>query len=55
MHMVSRKDLDRVELEIVRISKKSDDGGDSQRRRANKRRGNGFCQRIGFIRDNDAS
>ena len=32
--------------------KKSDDGGNSQRRGANKRRG---CQRIGFDRDSNAS
>ena len=34
---------------------KSDDGCDSQRRSANKRRGNCVCQRIGFIRDSNAS
>ena len=51
MHMVSKTDLNSAELETVRVSKKSDDGGKSQRRRANKRRGNSVCQRIGFIRD----
>ena len=34
---------------------KSDNGGNSQRRGANKRRGNSVCQRIGFIRDSNAS
>ena len=33
----------------------SDDGGDSQQRGAHKRRGDGICQRIGFIRDSNAS
>ena len=54
MHMVSRKDIS-AELESVRASEKSDDGGDSQRRGASKRRGNGVWQRIGFIRDSNAS
>ena len=40
MHIVSRKDFNSPELETVRISKKSDDGGNSQRRGAHKRRGN---------------
>ena len=35
--------------------KKSDDGGNSQRRGANKRRSNFVCQGIGFIRDSNAS
>ena len=30
MHMVSKKDLNKAELETVRISKKSDDGSYSQ-------------------------
>ena len=55
MHMVSGKDFHKTELETVRISKKSDDGGDSQRRGAHKRRGDGKCQRIGFFRDSNAS
>ena len=33
----------------------SDDGDDGQRRRANERRSNSVCQRIGLIRDGDAS
>ena len=33
----------------------SDDGDDGQRRRANKRRSHGKDQRIGVIRDSDAS
>ena len=33
---------------------KSDDGSDSQRRGAHKRRGNSVCQRIGFLRDSEA-
>ena len=41
--------------ETVRVSKKSDDGGNSQRRGANERRGNSVCQRIGFFRDSKAS
>ena len=44
MQMVSRKDLNSAGLETVRASKKSDDGGNSQRRGANKRRGNSVCQ-----------
>ena len=35
--------------------KKSDDGGNSQRRGANKRRGNSVCQRIGVILYSNAS
>ena len=54
MHMVSRKDLDKAELATVRISKKSDDGGNSQRRGASKRIGNGIRPRIRLIRDSDA-
>ena len=34
---------------------KSDEDGNSQRRAANKRKDNSGCQRIGFIRDGDAS
>ena len=34
---------------------KSNDGCSSQRRSANKRRGNNVCQRIGFILDSNAS
>ena len=34
---------------------KSDNGCDRHRRSANKRRGNGICPRIGFIRDSNAS
>ena len=55
MHMVSKRDHNSAELETMRISKKSDDGDNGQRRGANKRRGNGICQRIGLIRDSDAS
>ena len=54
MHMVSKKDLNAAKLETMRISKKSDDGNDGQR---NDRcqRGNSVFQRIGFIRDSNAS
>ena len=38
MHMLSRKDLNSAELETVKSLKKSDDGGNSQRRGADKRR-----------------
>ena len=55
VHVVSKRDLDSAELETMRTSKKSDDGDDGQRRGANKRRSHGLCQRIGFIRDSDAS
>ena len=41
MHMVSKRDLDSAEFETMRISKKSDDGDDDQRRGANKRRSDG--------------
>ena len=34
---------------------KSDDGGNSRRRGANKRRGNSVCQRIGICRDSNTS
>ena len=55
MHMVSKKELNSAELETVRVSKKSDDGDEGQRRGANKRRSHCACQRIGLIRDSDAS
>ena len=48
MHMLSRKGLNSAELEAARVPH-------SQRRGANKRRGNSVCQRIGFIRDSKAS
>ena len=38
MHMVSRKDLHSPELETVRGLGKSDDGGNSQRRSADKKK-----------------
>ena len=34
---------------------KSDDGGNSQRRGAKRRRGNSACQGVGFLRDSNAS
>ena len=49
------RDVGSAELETMRISKKSDDGADGQRRGANKRRSHGMCQRIGHFRDSDAS
>ena len=55
MHMLSRKDLNSAELKSVKGLSKSDDGCYSQRRSAEKRRGNSVCQRIGFIRDGKAS
>ena len=55
MHMVSKRDLNKTELETMRTSKKSDDGDDGQWRGANERRGDGTCQRIGLIRDIVAS
>ena len=55
MHMVSRKDLNFAEFDTVKVSKKSDDGGNSERRGANRRRGNSVCQGIGFNRDSNAS
>ena len=53
--MVSRKDLKSDELETIKSLQKSDDGCYSQRQSANKRRSDGVCQRIGFVRDSDAS
>ena len=42
MHMVSKKDLNKAErMETCKDIEKSDDGNDSQRRSASKRRGNG--------------
>ena len=41
MHMVSKKDLNKAELETREDIEKSDDGNDFQRRGANKRRGIG--------------
>ena len=55
MHMVSKRDLNSAEFGDREDIKKSDDGGDCQRRDAHKRRGDGLCQRIGFIRDSNAS
>ena len=61
MHMVSkeRPKLCRVgcaELDAVKVSKKSDDGGNSQRRSANKRkRQQCMSKELEFIRDSDAS
>ena len=49
MHMFSKRDLNSAELEHEDIEK-SDDGDDGQRRSAIKRRSNGLCQGIGFIR-----
>ena len=46
MHMVSMKDLNKAELETEDIEK-SDNGSDSQRRSANKRRSNSIRLRIG--------
>ena len=45
MHTVSRKDLNSAELETVRISKKSHDGDDVQRRGANQTRNHGFLSK----------
>ena len=55
MHMVSKKDFNKAELETVRNTEKSFNGSDSQRRGASKRRVNGIRQRIGFILDVNAS
>ena len=55
MHMVSKKDLNKSRIGDCEDIEKSDDGGDSQRRGANKRRSHGMCQRIGLIRDCNAS
>ena len=51
MHMVSKKDRNKAELETVRIS----NGGDNQGRSAEKKKNHGKCQRIGLIRDSHAS
>ena len=51
-------ELEKPELSRIgnrRSLQKSDDGSDSQRRGAHKRRGNSVCQRIGFLRDSEAS
>ena len=55
MHVVSKKDLNSAELETMKISKKSDDSDDGQRRGGNKRRSDGTRQAIGLIRDSYAS
>ena len=55
MFMVSKRDLHPAELGDHEDMEESDDGDDGQRRGANKRRGHGTCQRIGLIRDSDAS
>ena len=49
------KTLTSAELENRKGLKKSDDVGNSQRRGPNRRRGNSAGQRIGFIRDSNAS
>ena len=54
LHMLSRNDLNSVELEAASLQK-SDDGCKCQRRSANKRIGDSVCQGTGFIRDSDAS
>ena len=54
MHMVSKRDLNSVELETTRISKNPTTvtaNGEVQTREE----GNGICQRIGLIRDGNAS
>ena len=55
MHMVSRKDLNSAYLQTVKSLLQSDDGCCSQRRSGYKRRCNSVCQRIGFVRDSNAS
>ena len=47
--MVSRKDLNSAELENRENLQKSDDGCDSQRGSANKRRGNSFCRELALF------
>ena len=55
MHMLSTKDLNSAELETVRVSQSPTMVCRNQRRRANKRRSDSVCQRIGFFRDSKAS
>ena len=55
MHMVSRKDLNSAEFGTVRISKSPTAVVTANGEVLTKRRGNSVCQRIGFIRDSNAS
>ena len=53
MHMVSKIEQSRIgDREDI---EKSDDGGESQRRSASKRKGNSICQGTGFLREGNAS
>ena len=55
MLMVGKKDLNKAELETVRISKNPMMTVTASGEVQNKRRGNGIRPRIGFIRDGNAS
>ena len=55
MHMVSKKDLNKAELESVRIFKNPIIVVTANGENANKRRGNGIPPRTGLIRDGKTS
>ena len=62
MHMVSKKDLNSAELETMRTSRspdhedieESDDGGDGQRRGANKRRSDDLFVKVTLLEETPA-
>ena len=55
MHMISKKDLNSAELETMRISRNPTRVMTANGEVQTKRRSHGICQRIGLIRDSDAS
>ena len=55
MHMVSKKDLNKAELETVRVSKSPTTVVRANGEVLTKEGGNSVCQRIEFIRDSNAS
>ena len=55
MHILSRKDLNSAELETVRVSKSPTTFVAVNREVLTKEEANSECQRIGFIRDSQAS
>ena len=55
MHMVSKRDLNSVELETMRISKNPTTVMTANGEVQTREEGNSVCQRIGLIRDGNAS
>ena len=55
VHMVSKKDLNKAELETVKVSENPTTVVTANSEVLPKRRGNSVCQGIGFTRDGDAS